>query len=49
MLAQDSPDKIPGNELFYEHVHLNFDGNYLLGRAFAEQTCEAAPKIHSCP
>ncbi|HEY3932088.1 MAG TPA: tetratricopeptide repeat protein [Verrucomicrobiae bacterium] len=44
MLAQNSPDKIPGNELFYEHVHLNFDGNYLLGRAFAEQTAKLLPK-----
>ena len=44
MLAKDSPDKIPGNELFYEHVHLDFDGNYLLGRAFAEQTLKLLPK-----
>jgi tetratricopeptide (TPR) repeat protein len=44
MLAQRSPAKIPGNELFYEHVHLNFDGNYLLGRAFAEQTLKLLPK-----
>jgi tetratricopeptide (TPR) repeat protein len=44
MLAQRSPAKIPGNELFYEHVHLNFDGNYLLGRAFAEQTSKLLPK-----
>jgi tetratricopeptide (TPR) repeat protein len=44
MQAQDSPDKIPGNELFYEHVHLNFDGNYLLGRALAEQTLKLLPK-----
>jgi len=43
-LAQNSPGKIPGNELFYEHVHLNFDGNYLLGRAFAEQTLKLLPK-----
>lgn len=43
-LAQSSPAKIPGNELFYEHVHLNFDGNYLLGRAFAEQTLKLLPK-----
>jgi len=43
ILAQESPDKIPGNELFYEHVHLNFDGNYLLGRAFAEQTAKLLP------
>jgi tetratricopeptide (TPR) repeat protein len=43
-LAQSSPANIPGNELFYEHVHLNFDGNYLLGRAFAEQTLKLLPK-----
>jgi tetratricopeptide (TPR) repeat protein len=43
-LARNSPEKIPGNELFYEHVHLNFDGNYLLGRAFAEQTAKLLPK-----
>jgi tetratricopeptide (TPR) repeat protein len=43
ILAQNSPEKIPGNELFYEHVHLNFEGNYLLGRAFAEQTAELLP------
>ncbi len=44
LLAQNSPGTIPGNELFYEHVHLNFDGNYLLGRAFAEQTARLLPK-----
>jgi tetratricopeptide (TPR) repeat protein len=43
-LAQSSPAKISGNELFYEHVHLNFDGNYLLGRAFAEQALKLLPK-----
>ena len=44
MLAQNSPEQIPGNELFYEHVHLNFDGNYLLGRALAEETAKLLPK-----
>ncbi len=44
MLAQNSPEQIPGNKLFYEHVHLNFDGNYLLGRAFAEETAKLLPK-----
>ena len=44
LFARNSPEKIPGNELFYEHVHLNFDGNYLLGRAFAEQTAKLLPK-----
>jgi tetratricopeptide (TPR) repeat protein len=43
-LAQSSPGTIPGNELFYEHVHLNFDGNYLLARAFAEKTLKLLPK-----
>ena len=43
-LAESSPAKIPGNELFYEHVHLNFDGNYLLARAFAEETLSLLPK-----
>jgi tetratricopeptide (TPR) repeat protein len=27
---------IAGNELFYEHVHFNFEGNYRLGRAWAK-------------
>jgi tetratricopeptide (TPR) repeat protein len=44
LFARNSPEKIPGNELFYEHVHLNFEGNYLLGRAFAEQTAKLLPK-----
>jgi tetratricopeptide (TPR) repeat protein len=44
MLAQHSADAVLGNELFYEHVHLNFDGNYWLGRAFAEQTVKLLPK-----
>jgi len=43
-LARSSPAQIPGNELFYEHVHLNFEGNYLLGRSFAEQTLKLLPK-----
>lgn len=37
LLAQHSPHGIPGGELFYEHVHLNFTGNYWLARGIAEQ------------
>jgi tetratricopeptide (TPR) repeat protein len=37
LLAQHSPHGVPGNELFYEHVHLNFAGNYWLARGIAEQ------------
>src|SRR5260370_10428363 len=36
-LATNSPAGVPGAESFYEHVHLNFDGNYLLARAWAEK------------
>ena len=36
-LAQASPVHIPGDETFYEHVHFNFDGNYRLGKIWAEQ------------
>jgi tetratricopeptide (TPR) repeat protein len=31
------PGKIPGQDIFYEHVHFNFDGNYRLGRLWAAQ------------
>jgi tetratricopeptide (TPR) repeat protein len=42
-LAQNSPDRIPGLELFYEHVHMNFAGNYLLALNFAEQAKKILP------
>ena len=36
-LAAGSANFIPGEDSFYEHVHLNFAGNYTLARAVAEQ------------
>jgi len=36
-LAPLSDNSVPGSESFYEHVHLNWDGNYRLALAFAEQ------------
>ncbi len=42
-LAQRSPDGIPGLNLFYEHVHLNFAGNYLLALDFAGQVKQILP------
>ena len=36
-LTQSSPGHILGDETFYEHVHFNFDGNYRLGKMWAEQ------------
>ena len=42
-LAQSSPDRIPALNFFYEHVHLNFAGNYLLALKFAEQMKKLLP------
>lgn len=35
--AEQSPNGLPGNESFYEHVHLTFEGNYVLALTIAEQ------------
>lgn len=32
-----SPDGLPGTNFFYEHVHPNLEGNYLLARTVGEQ------------
>jgi tetratricopeptide (TPR) repeat protein len=37
VFAAQSPGGLPGNDLFYEHVHLTFDGNYLLARTMAPE------------
>lgn len=42
-LAADVSDGICGRETFYEHVHFNFDGNFRLGRAWAEQVAKMLP------
>ena len=36
LFARSSPAGIPGEDFFYEHVHLTPAGNYLLARATAE-------------
>ncbi len=43
LLAGDSPDGVPGSESFFEHVHLNFDGNYRLALAFAGDVAAMLP------
>ena len=43
-LATNGPAPIPGEETFYEHVHFNFDGNYRLARAWAEQVQRFLPE-----
>lgn len=40
-LTEASPDGLPGSDLFYEHVHLTFKGNYVLSRVITEKV-EAA-------
>lgn len=37
-LEENSPHGITGEEFFYEHVHLNFSGNYVIAKAIFEQT-----------
>src|SRR5262249_11907568 len=41
--AQERP--IVGNELFYDHVHFNFDGNYRVALAFAEAAERLVPAL----
>ena len=38
---EDSPNGLPGDELFLEHVHMTFRGNYLVACALFEQVTSA--------
>ncbi|HTL55223.1 MAG TPA: tetratricopeptide repeat protein [Candidatus Limnocylindrales bacterium] len=42
--AEPSPNGLPGEDLFYEHVHLTFEGNYLLARTIAAQVEKLLPE-----
>jgi tetratricopeptide (TPR) repeat protein len=42
-MATNRADEIAGQEDFFEHVHLNFDGNYRLARAWAEAVLGMLP------
>ena len=42
--AGANPDGLPGDDLFYEHVHLTFDGNYLLARTLVPQIEKLLPE-----
>lgn len=42
--AKNSPHQIPGEELFYEHVHLNSKGNYILAGTVFEQIEKILPE-----
>ncbi|MBI2928716.1 MAG: tetratricopeptide repeat protein [Verrucomicrobia bacterium] len=43
ILVRQSPHELPGDDLFYEHVHFNFEGTYALAQALAEQLERALP------
>lgn len=40
LFAFNAPNGIPGDELFWDHVHCRFPGNYLLALAFAREIGE---------
>src|SRR6185437_14699462 len=48
-LAEASPEGIPGADFFYEHVHLTFQGNYILSRSIAEKVEKALALPTSAP
>jgi tetratricopeptide (TPR) repeat protein len=41
--ARESPSGIPGEDLFYEHVHMNFHGNYLIARGLFREIAAIRP------
>jgi tetratricopeptide (TPR) repeat protein len=41
--AADSPAGIPGEDLFYEHVHMNFHGNYVVARGLLGKIAALLP------
>jgi len=43
-LAAQSPDGLPGEETFLDHVHLTFDGNYRLAAALLDPVSLALPQ-----
>ena len=43
VFAEQSESGLPGRNYFYEHVHLNFSGNYLLARTLAAQVEKLLP------
>jgi tetratricopeptide (TPR) repeat protein len=47
--AEASASGIPGEELFLEHVHMNFKGNYLLARTVFQAIAERAPPCLGAP
>jgi tetratricopeptide (TPR) repeat protein len=36
-LSLEAPDRLPGDDFFYDHVHPNFSGNYAIARLLAPE------------
>lgn len=43
-IAHNSPYETPGKELFWEHAHFNFKGNYIVAGKIFEQVEKVLPK-----
>ena len=43
--AEKTTNKIPGEEFFYEHVHLNFFGSYVLAKTVYNQISAILPAV----
>jgi tetratricopeptide (TPR) repeat protein len=48
VFQENSPRETPGEELFYEHVHMNFTGNYLLAKSVFGQVEKILPQRIKC-
>lgn len=42
-LSEQSPHGIPGRDMFYEHVHMTFEGNYALARTLLPKVQKVLP------
>ena len=45
-LEESSPHQTPGEEMFYEHVHFKFEGNYVLAKTIASQIQAILPEAN---
>lgn len=43
-LSEKSPHSTPGKEFFYDHIHLKFDGNFLIARNIFRRLEKALPE-----
>jgi len=43
-LAEQSPHQVPGDEFFYDSMHLTFEGSYVVGRAVFDRIADALPE-----